>query len=132
MEITRTRPDTRPGPAEWFHGQVWVDTIATPAAPSRVRVVSVHFAPGARTAWHRHPFGQVIHITEGTGRVQRRGGPVETVRAGDTVVFAAGEDHWHGAGPATFMTHLAVHEVDEAGANAEWGAQVTDEEYAGA
>jgi len=129
MEITRARPETRPGPGEWFRGQVWVDTIATPPAPSRVRIVSVHFAPGARTAWHRHPFGQVIHVTEGTGRVQRRGGPVEQVRAGDTVHFAAGEDHWHGAAPDAFMTHLAVHEVDEHGVNAEWGDHVSDEEY---
>jgi quercetin dioxygenase-like cupin family protein len=129
MRITRARPDTTTPPADWFTGPVWVDDIATPAPPSRVRVVSVHFAPGARTAWHTHPLGQVIHITEGEGLVQRQGAPPEAVRAGDTVEFAPDEEHWHGAGPASFMTHLAVHEVGDDGAHVRWGDHVTDEEY---
>ncbi len=129
MRITRTRPDTAAAPAAYFTGEVWIDEIATPAEPARVRVVSVHFAPGARTAWHTHPLGQVLHITEGTGLVQRRGAPPEVVRAGDTVEFAPGEDHWHGAGPASFMTHLAVHEAKEGEGHVAWGAHVTDEEY---
>lgn len=131
MEITRNRPSSVRGNADWFTGEVWVDPLATGAAPSRVRLVSVHFCPGARTAWHTHPVGQVLHITEGVGLVQRRGGPVETVRAGDTVHFPPDEDHWHGAAPGNFMTHLAMHEVDDAGAHVVWGAHVTDEEYAG-
>ena len=129
MEITRTPPATKPGPADWFNGTVWIDDIAAPPEPSRVRVVSVHFTPGARTAWHRHPRGQVLHVTEGTGLAQRRGGPVEVIRAGDTVWFAPGEDHWHGAGPGWFMTHLAVHETDDEGVAVHWGEHVTDEEY---
>ncbi len=129
MRITRTRPATAVPSADWFTGAVWVDEIATPPEPARVRVVSVHFAPGARTAWHTHPLGQILHITEGEGLVQRRGAPPEAVRAGDTVEFGPGEEHWHGAGPATFMTHLAVHEVTDAG-HVRWGAHVTDEEYA--
>ncbi len=129
MEITRDRPPSVPGNADWFTGEVWVDPIATGAPPSRVRLVSVHFCPGARTAWHTHPVGQVLHITEGVGLVQRRGGPVEVVRAGDTVHFAPGEDHWHGAAPGNFMTHLAMHEVDDAGEHVVWGAPVTDAEY---
>lgn len=130
MEITRTTPPSTPGPAEWFSGgAVWLDEIAAPPEPSRVHVVSVHFGPGARTAWHRHPNGQVLHVTEGSGLAQTRGGPVEVIRAGDTLHFEPGEDHWHGAGPETFMTHLAVHEHDEAGVATLWGAQVTDSEY---
>jgi quercetin dioxygenase-like cupin family protein len=129
MRITRTRPDTKTPSADWFTGPVWVDDVATPPAPSRVRVVSVHFAPGARTAWHTHPLGQILHVTEGQGLVQRRGAPPEVVRAGDTVEFAPGEDHWHGAGPASFMTHLAVHEAGDDGAHVHWGAHVTDAEY---
>lgn len=129
MEITRDRPPSVPGNADWFTGEVWVDPIATGAPPSRVRLVSVHFCPGARTAWHTHPVGQVLHVTEGVGLVQRRGGPVEVVRAGDTVHFAPGEDHWHGAAPGNFMTHLAMHEVNDAGEHVAWGAHVTDAEY---
>ncbi|WP_217921473.1 (R)-mandelonitrile lyase [Miltoncostaea oceani] len=130
MRITRVRPDTKTPSADWFTGDVWVDDIATPPPPAAVRVVSVHFAPGARTAWHTHPLGQVLHVTEGQGLVQRRGAPPEVVRAGDTVEFAPGEDHWHGAGPSSFMTHLAVHEADAGGSHVTWGAHVTDAEYA--
>jgi quercetin dioxygenase-like cupin family protein len=129
MEITRDRPPSVLGNADWFTGEVWVDPIATGAPPSRVRLVSVHFCPGARTAWHTHPVGQVLHVTEGVGLVQRRGGAVEVVRAGDTVHFAPGEDHWHGAAPGNFMTHLAMHEVDDAGSHVVWGDHVTDAEY---
>lgn len=130
MEITRDRPPTKRAPADWFTGEVWVDEIATAPAPARTRLVSVHFTPGARTAWHTHPVGQVIHVTEGVGLAQRRGGPVEVIRAGDTVHFAPGEDHWHGGAPDHFMTHLAMHEVDDAGEHVRWGAHVTDAEYA--
>ena len=129
MEITRTRPPTRPGPAEWFTGEVFIDPIAAGSEPSRLRALSVHFTPGARTAWHTHPRGQFIHVTEGAGLVQRAGGPVEPVRAGDTVHFEPGEEHWHGAAPDTFMTHLALHEAGDDGADAHWGPHVTDAEY---
>lgn len=67
-----------------------------------------HFRPFARTAWHAHPRGQTIYVTEGIGLVQRRGGPVEVIRPGDRVFFEPGEDHWHGATPDRFMTHLAM------------------------
>jgi quercetin dioxygenase-like cupin family protein len=129
MEITRTSPDTQTGPAEWFTGEVWLDRIATAPAPSRLRAYSVHFTPGSRTAWHRHPFGQVIHVTEGVGLAQQRGGPVQTIRAGDTVRFEPHEDHWHGAAPTFFMTHLALHEAGDDGVEAEWGEKVSVEEY---
>ncbi|MFH8594987.1 (R)-mandelonitrile lyase [Streptomyces rimosus] len=126
MEITRSRPDSRPGPAEHFTGTVWLDELAAPPAPSRLRMFSVHFAPGARTAWHRHPHGQVLYVTEGTGLVQRRGGPVEQIRAGDTVWTPADTWHWHGAAPGTFMTHLAVVEAAADGTTTEWGCLVDD------
>jgi quercetin dioxygenase-like cupin family protein len=128
MEITRTRPITKPGPGDWFTGAVWIDDIAAPPEPSRLRAVSVHFTPGARTAWHRHPRGQVLYVTEGTGLAQRRG-PVEVIRAGDTVRFEPDEEHWHGAGPQWFMTHLAFHEVGDDGVATHWGPHVSDEEY---
>ncbi|TVL93331.1 cupin domain-containing protein [Streptomyces sp. SAJ15] len=129
MEIARTRPDTRPGPPERFTGTVWLDQLAAPPAPSRLRLFSVHFAPGARTFWHRHPHGQVLHVTEGVGLVQRAGGPLEEIRAGDTVWIAPGEEHWHGAGPRTFMTHLAIVEAAADGTTTEWVAPVGDDVY---
>lgn len=104
--------------------------MAQPGDGSRLSAGSVHFVPGARTAWHTHPHGQTIFVTEGVGRCQRRGGPVETIRPGDRVVFAPGEEHWHGAAPDRFMTHLAMLEVDVEGRSAVWGAHVTDAEYA--
>ncbi|WJV50479.1 (R)-mandelonitrile lyase [Streptomyces flavofungini] len=129
MHITRTRPASKQGPAENFTGTVWLDEIAHPEPPSRVRVFSVHFAPGSHTAWHRHPHGQVLHVTEGEGFVQRDGGPVEPIRAGDTVWIEPGERHWHGAGPRTFMTHLAVVEAAADGATVTWEELVPDPEY---
>lgn len=129
MDISRKAPATGQGPAEWFTGTVWMDPIAEAAPPSRVRAASVHFPPGARTAWHAHPFGQILHVTEGAGLVQSRGGPVEEIRSGDTVVTGAGEWHWHGARPGSYMTHIAIHEADDTGSTAQWGDHVTDSEY---
>ncbi|MFI9048797.1 cupin domain-containing protein [Streptomyces sp. NPDC053427] len=131
MEITRQRPASQRGPAEHFTGSVWLDEIAVPPAPSRLRMFSVHFAPGAHTAWHAHPHGQVLHVTEGAGLVQRAGGPVEPIRAGDTVWIAPGERHWHGAAPDTFMTHLATVEAAADGSTTEWAELVGTQEYPG-
>lgn len=129
VKITRSTVETTKGPAEWFTGDVYVDTIAEPTPPSRTAAAIVHFTPGARTAWHTHPFGQTIFVTEGVGRCQRRGGPVEEIRPGDRVFFEAGEDHWHGAAPDRVMAHVAMQEVDESGSPVSWGEPVTDEEY---
>ena len=129
MQITRNALTTNPGPAEWFTGAVYVDAVAAPSAGSRLSAASVHFTPGARTAWHTHPHGQTIYVTEGVGRCQRRGGPVEVIRPGDRVFFEPGEEHWPGAAPDRFMTHLAMLQVDDAGSPVAWGRHVTDEEY---
>ena len=129
MQITRSVIDTRTGPREWFSATVHIDEIAAPSPPARLRCFSVHFSPGARTAWHRHPLGQTIFVTEGVGYAQSRGWPLEIIRPGDRVFFEPGEEHWHGATPNRFMTHLAMHEPDENGTEAEWGPAVTDDEY---
>jgi quercetin dioxygenase-like cupin family protein len=130
MEITRSSGETTAGPSEWFTGAVYLDGVATPSGASRVSASSVHFTPGARTAGHTHPTGQTIYVLEGVGLAQRRGGPVEVIRAGDRVFFEPGEEHWHGAAATRFMTHLALVQVDEEGSSATWGDHVTDEEYA--
>ena len=129
MQITRSSLDTTPGPADWFTGTVYIDPIAAPAPPSRVAAAAVHFMPGAHTAWHTHPLGQTIFVTEGVGRCQREGGPVEEIRPGDRVYFEPDENHWHGAAPKRFMAHIAIQEVDESGSPVIWGEHVTDEQY---
>ena len=132
MQITRNSLETVAGPSDWFTGAVFIDAAAAPEAGSRVQASSVHFTPGARTAWHTHPNGQTIWVTEGVGLCQRRGGEVEVIRPGDRVFFEPGEEHWHGASATRFMTHLAILEVGDEGIPAAWGEHVTDEEYAAA
>src|SRR4051794_10405290 len=129
MKITRSSRATAKGPADWFTGDVYIDTIASAAPPSRLNAASVHFTPGARTAWHTHPLGQTIFVTEGVGLCQRQGGPVEVIRPGDSVFFEPGEDHWHGAAPDRFMVHSAMQEADDSGSPVTWGKHVTDDEY---
>jgi quercetin dioxygenase-like cupin family protein len=132
MQITRNSLETGAGPSDWFTGAVYIDPVAAPSETSRLNASSVHFTPGARTAWHRHPRGQTIYVTEGVGLAQRRGGTIEVIRPGDRVFFEPGEDHWHGAAANRFMTHLALLEVDDEGNVASWGDHVTDEEYGAA
>jgi quercetin dioxygenase-like cupin family protein len=129
LQITRNNLETARGPSDWFTGAVYVDTVAAPSGASRLSANSVHFTPGARTAWHTHPNGQTIWVTEGLGLAQRRGGPIEAIRPGDRVFFEPGEEHWHGAAPNRFMTHLAMLVVDSEGNSATWGTHVTDKEY---
>ena len=130
MQITRSSIDTTAGPSDWFTGAVYIDAVAAPSGTSHVMASSVHFTPGARTAWHTHPNGQSIWVTEGVGLAQRQGGPIEVIRPGDRVFFEPGEVHWHGAAATRFMVHVAIVQVDDEGTPAIWGEHVTDEEYA--
>ena len=129
MQITPSSIDTMKGPADWFTGDVYIDTIAADSEPSRLGAANVHFTPGARTAWHTHPLGQTVYVTEGVGLCQREGGPVEIIRPGDRVFFEPGENHWHGAAPNRFMVHTAMQESDDSGSPVSWGEHVTDEQY---
>jgi quercetin dioxygenase-like cupin family protein len=130
VEIVPKQP-TAKAPAETFTGDAWYDVIAAGQEPSRIRVNMVRFAPGARNAWHSHMLGQTLHVTEGIGRVQSRGGEVIEIRPGDTIHTPPGEWHWHGAAPGHFMTHLAMWESpgQGQGPGTEWGDLVTDDEY---
>jgi quercetin dioxygenase-like cupin family protein len=132
MEIRRagSQPSGK-GPAEWFTGTVRIDPLFAAQAPARAAGNAVTFEPGARTAWHTHPLGQVLVVTSGSGRVQRDGGPVEEIRPGDVVWFAPDEKHWHGASPTTAMTHIAVQEALE-GKAVDWLEQVSDSQYGAA
>lgn len=129
MDITRNGTQTLPGPSEWFTGSVFIDPISSMDGSSRLSASLVHFTPGARTAWHTHPKGQILWVTQGVGLVGRRGGPVEVIRPGDRVFIAPDEDHWHGAMADRIMSHVALVEVDEQGTAAIWGEHVTDAEY---
>jgi len=129
MDIKRcgTQPSGR-GPAEYFTGVVRMDPLNSPPEPARVAMVQVTFEPGARTAWHTHPLGQTLIVTSGCGRVQRDGGPVEAIHAGDVVWFSPGEKHWHGAAATTAMSHIAVQEK-QGGTAVQWLEHVTDAQY---
>jgi quercetin dioxygenase-like cupin family protein len=129
MDIKRvgTQPSGK-GPADWFTGTVRIDPLFQVRPPARAAGASVTFEPGARTAWHTHPLGQVLIVTAGCGLVQRWGGPIEEIRPGDVVWFPPGEKHWHGAAPTTAMTHIAIQEALD-GKVVEWMEQVSDEQY---
>jgi len=131
MEIKRAGSSaSTKGPAEYFTGVVRIDPLFPVTAPARAAGNAVTFEPGARTAWHAHPLGQVLIVTMGCGRAQREGGPIEEIRPGDIVVFAPGEKHWHGAAPTTAMTHIAIQEALD-GKAVEWMEKVSDEQYQG-
>ena len=130
VQILPKQP-TGKAPAERFTGDVWSDNIVEASGSSHLRASIVRFAPGARNAWHSHPVGQTLYVTEGRGLVQARGGEILEVRAGDVISTPPGEWHWHGAAADHFMTHLAMVEVDDHGKSSTWGEHVSDEEYAG-
>jgi quercetin dioxygenase-like cupin family protein len=131
MDIRRCGSiDSRRPPADWFTGSVWQDPIVEAEAPARVRAAVVRFDPGARTNWHTHPLGQTLFVIEGSGLAQTLGGPIQEIRAGDTVWIPPGEKHWHGASPGTAMTHIAIHEALD-GKHVDWMEPVTDAQYAG-
>jgi quercetin dioxygenase-like cupin family protein len=129
MHITRngTQPSTR-GPAEIFTGNVRIDTPFQAQAPGRASGAIVTFEPGARTAWHSHPLGQILIVTSGCGWTQCEGEPIAEIRAGDTIWCPPGHRHWHGATPTTAMTHVAIAEMLD-GRAVDWMEHVTDEQY---
>ncbi|HTB31445.1 MAG TPA: cupin domain-containing protein [Bacteroidia bacterium] len=129
MEIKRngSQPSSR-GPAEYFTGYVRIDPLFSPPEPARVAMALVTFEPGARTAWHTHPFGQTLIIISGSGWVQREGEAKQEIHQGDVVYFLPHEKHWHGASTTNAMSHIAIQEKLN-GSPVDWMEQVTDEQY---
>ena len=129
MELRRSgsQPSTR-GPDEYFTGVVRIDPLFTAPGPSRVACASVTFEPGARSAWHTHPLGQILVVTSGCGWTQCEGRPITEIRAGDVIWCPPGHRHWHGATPTTAMTHIAIQEALD-GNVVEWMEKVSDAEY---
>jgi quercetin dioxygenase-like cupin family protein len=129
MRFTQSDGQTARGPADWFTGDVLIDTIRNQDHQSAIGCAHVRFSPGARTAWHSHPQGQTLYVTDGIGLVSGRGGPVVEIRPGDVVYTEPGEEHWHGATPDRFMAHVAMQEADDQGQVVTWLEHVSDEEY---
>jgi quercetin dioxygenase-like cupin family protein len=129
MEIKRsgTQPSSK-APADHFTGTVRLDPIIQTEEPAHIFAANVTFEPGARSDWHSHPLGQTLVVTAGCGRVQRWGGPVETIRPGDVVWTEPGEKHWHGASPTTAITHIAIQENKD-GKIVDWMEKVSDDQY---
>jgi quercetin dioxygenase-like cupin family protein len=121
--------ETRRGPEEWFTGTVWMEAASVP--PPGAGLFRVLFEPGARTNWHAHPEGQILHVLTGTGRVQKSGEQAIEIGPGDTVYIAPGEKHWHGAAPDAFMVHVAINPALSTDGGTDWMEPVTDEDYSG-
>jgi quercetin dioxygenase-like cupin family protein len=133
VEIIKSSDRTsRKTEAARFTGNVWIDEIAVCREPSRMRLYRVSFEPGARTAWHTHPLGQVLHVLTGVGLIQNGGEAVREIHPGDTVTIEPGARHWHGARSGNTMVHLALQEVDGQGVAVTWQEKVTDAEYSAA
>ena len=133
MKFTKSGGQTAIGSAHWFTGTVYIDAIRNPDEDSAVGCAHVRFTPGARTAWHHHPKGQTLYVTDGIGYVARRGGnggaDIQEIRPGDVIYIEPGEEHWHGATADRFMAHVAIQEADDNGQVVTWLEQVTDAEY---
>ncbi|RYG47727.1 cupin domain-containing protein [bacterium] len=118
----------QPGPEQNFTGKVDVKPLFEAKAPGRTGGSHVTFPPGARTAWHTHPLGQTLVVTDGTGWVGQWGGETQTFRKGDVAWIPANVKHWHGATATTAMSHIAIYE-NLNGSPVEWMEKVTDEQY---
>jgi quercetin dioxygenase-like cupin family protein len=129
IRLCGTIPTVR-GSASWFTGTAWQDLAVEAPEPARVRTVMVRFEPGARTQWHTHPLGQTLLVVAGGGRAQSWGGTIREIKAGDVVWIPPGEKHWHGAGPTTSLTHIAIQEALN-GSPVEWLEPVSDAQYSG-
>lgn len=119
---------SRPGPEDYFTGQVRIDAPFAGTEPARVGGATVTFEPGARTAWHTHPLGQTLIVTQGRGWIQVWGDPIQEMNQGDIVWIPEGVKHWHGATPETAMTHIAIAESLN-GSPVDWMEKVSDEQY---
>jgi quercetin dioxygenase-like cupin family protein len=116
------------GPAEYFTGRVTIRGQFARDEPSRVTGAIVTFQPGARTAWHTHPLGQTLIVTDGVGWTRVEDGEIEEFAAGDILLCPRDRRHWHGATPESSMTHVAIQEIMD-GTNVTWMEHVTDDEY---
>ncbi|MDW5498852.1 cupin domain-containing protein [Pseudomonas lundensis] len=129
MKIQRSGSQpSRPGPEDYFTGKVRIDAPFSGSEPARVGGATVTFEPGARTAWHTHPLGQTLIVTQGRGWIQVWGDEIQEMNQGDIVWIPEDVKHWHGATPDTGMTHIAIAESLN-GSPVDWLEQVSDAQY---
>uniref|UniRef100_A8GGF8 Cupin 2 conserved barrel domain protein n=1 Tax=Serratia proteamaculans (strain 568) TaxID=399741 RepID=A8GGF8_SERP5 len=129
MKIQRNGSQpSRPGPEDYFTGKVRIDAPFAGSEPARVGGATVTFEPGARTAWHTHPLGQTLIVTQGRGWIQVWGEEIQEMNQGDIVWIPEDVKHWHGATPETAMTHIAIAESLN-GSPVDWLEQVSDVQY---
>lgn len=129
LKITRSGSHpSQPGLESYFSGNVRIDAPFQGTAPARVGGATVTFEPGARTAWHTHPLGQTLIVTQGRGWLQEWGGDIQEINQGDIVWIPEGVKHWHGATAQTAMTHIAIAESLN-GSPVDWLEKVSDEQY---
>lgn len=126
--LTPSKLPSTPGPSETFTGAVTVTALVKGEEPSCLQCAAVGFQAGARSAWHNHPKGQLLIVTEGSGLIQEWGKPVRRIQKGDVIWTPPGVKHWHGAAPDSAMTHTAIQEALD-GKVVNWMEKVTDEEY---
>ena len=129
MKVAKSNAPTGKGSADWFTGDVYIDGVKQADDQSAIGVAHVRFSPGSRTAWHTHPKGQILYITEGIGLVCKRGEKPKEIRPGDSAFIEPGEEHWHGATPERYMSHVAIQESGEDGKPVTWLEQVKEEDY---
>jgi quercetin dioxygenase-like cupin family protein len=121
-------PKGEKAPAEYFTGTVWVRSLVPDDTTFNCLISNVTFEPGARTNWHKHPAGQILLVTEGTGYYQEKGKPIQLLHKGDVVKCLPNVEHWHGASPDSRLTHIAINPNTENGIVV-WLRKVSDEEY---
>jgi quercetin dioxygenase-like cupin family protein len=129
MQIIRngSQPSAK-GPEDYFTGTVRIDSPFKGSGDARIAGAFVTFEPGARSAWHTHPLGQILIVTAGKGWTQCEGGPIVEINAGDVICCPQGHRHWHGATPTTAMTHIAVQEAKDRKV-VDWMEKVSDPDY---
>jgi quercetin dioxygenase-like cupin family protein len=129
MKYVQSGGTTAAGPSDWFTGSVYIDGVQSPDEDSPLSCAHVRFSPGARTFWHSHPRGQTLYVTDGIGWVGTRGRPTQEIRPGDVVFIEPDEEHWHGATPDRFMSHVALNEADDQGQVVTWLDAVSEDDY---
>lgn len=113
---------------QFFTGQTYLTMLSTKDNVWNAPIGNVTFEPGARTNWHKHSGGQILLVTAGEGRYRERGGEIRVLRPGDVVRIAPEVEHWHGAAPDSWFTHISI-ETNGADNQAVWLEPVTDTEY---
>jgi quercetin dioxygenase-like cupin family protein len=122
-----TQPSAK-GNADWLTGSVRIDPLFAKQPATKAAGALVTFEPGARTAWHTHPAGQILTVVSGLGWVQKEGDSIQEILPGDVIYFEPNVQHWHGASPDKAMSHIAIQE-EVNGSVVTWMEKVSAEQY---